>query len=202
MTTITIISGSHRIQGESSRVANYVSSLITKQDSTSTVHNIDISSVPFWDEGKWGEPSLAEKWNTIWSPISEKLQTSDALIFITPEYGGMASPKIANFLLIAGSHEVGHKPALLISVSASRGGAYPIAQLRSFAYKNNHLCWIPDHVIVRNVKEYLEDVNNGVENYTDNMMKYAVTMLFDYADALGMVRAKGNINYKDFPYGM
>ena len=38
------------------------------------------------------------------------------------------------------------------AVSASDGGAYVIAELRMSSYKNNRLCWIPEHLIARQVK--------------------------------------------------
>jgi NAD(P)H-dependent FMN reductase len=199
MTNIAIISGSHREQGNSHRVANYIAHLL--QGNENKVDNLDITKVPFWDEGLWGEETLAKKWE-MWEPISERLKISEALIIITPEYGGMASPIISNFLLIASSEEIGHKPALLVSVSESRGGAYPVSQLRGFSSKNNHLCWIPDHVIIRNVNNFLDEVNTGKESYTSKVLNYSIKILLEYATALGYVRQSGNVDYEEFPYGM
>jgi azobenzene reductase len=201
MTNIAIISGSHRKSGNSHKVAEHIIELTHSISEPINAYCIDISSVPFWDEGKWGEKDLSEKWE-LWKPISEALKKCDALIIVSPEYGGMASPMISNFLLLASSEEVGHKPALLVSVSASRGGAYPIVQLRAFASKNNHLCWIPDHVIVRDVENYLQVEDEVKESYTRKMLNYTIRILVDYANALISVRQKGNIDYAQFPYGM
>ncbi|TVQ55984.1 MAG: NADPH-dependent oxidoreductase [Spirulina sp. DLM2.Bin59] len=199
MTNIAIISGSHREQGNSHRVGHYIAHLL--QQSNHNADNIDITELPLWDEGLWGKEQLAAKWQ-MWEGISERLQAAEAFVIITPEYCGMASPMITNFLLIANSQEVGHKPGLIVGVSASRGGAYPIAQLRSFSVKNNHLCWIPDHVIIRDVDTFLEEVNGGKSSYTAEMLNYALKMLGDYAIALRHVRESGNVDYKTFPYGM
>ena len=103
---------------------------------------------------------------------------------------------------MASPQEVGHKPGLLIAVSASRGGAYPIAQLRSFSSKNNYICWIPDHVIVRDVEDFLNEINSGKENYTSQKLEYALTILLGYAAALVQVRNSGELDYQRFPYGM
>jgi azobenzene reductase len=199
MSNLAIISGSHRETGNSHRVAKLVSTLLTRSGHNSTLINIE--NLPLWDEGLWGKEPLAEKW-TLWQPISQQLQACDGLVIITPEYGGMASPLISNFLLIASPQEVGHKPGLLVAVSASRGGAYPIAQLRSFSSKNNYICWIPDHVIVRDVEDFLNEINTGKENYTSRKLGYALTILTAYAAALVQVRNSGQLDYQSFPYGM
>jgi azobenzene reductase len=201
MAHILIVSGSHRKNGNSHKVAEHVLQVISKENQGVKADILDISSVPFWDEGKWGDAELADKWK-VWSPISEKLRQCDGIVIITPEYAGMATPKITNFLMISSSDEVGHKPALLVTVSASRGGAYPISQLRSFSAKNNHICWVPDHVIIRDVEQYLKDSEQGKESYTRKMLGYATKIFLDYSHALKSIREKGNINFKDFPYGM
>jgi azobenzene reductase len=199
MANLAIISGSHRENGNSHRVAKLVSDLLTRKGHESTL--INIQDLPLWDEGLWGKEPLAEKW-TLWQPISQQLKNCDGLVVISPEYAGMASPLITNFLLMASPQEVGHKPGLLIAVSASRGGAYPIAQLRSFSSKNNYICWIPDHVIVRDVEDFLNEINSGKENYTSQKLEYALTILLGYAAALVQVRNSGELDYQRFPYGM
>jgi azobenzene reductase len=199
MSKIAILSGSHRDTGNSHRVAKLVSNVLTRKGHESTI--VNIQNLPLWDEGLWGKEPLAEKW-VLWQPISQQLQECDGLVVITPEYAGMASPLITNFLLMASPQEVGHKPGLLIAVSASRGGAYPIAQLRSFSSKNNYICWIPDHLIVRDVDDFLNEINSGKENYTSQKLDYALTILVQYAAALVQVRNSGELDYQRFPYGM
>lgn len=199
MSKIAIISGSHRDTGNSHRIAKLVSNLLTRKGHDSSI--LDLQNLPLWDEGLWGKDPLAEKW-TLWEPLSQQLKDCDGLVVISPEYGGMASPLISNFLLIARPEEVGHKPGLLIAVSGSRGGAYPIAQLRSFSAKNNYLCWIPDHVIVRDVDNFLNEINSGKDNYTHQKLVYALTILLQYAMALVQVRNSGELDYQTFPYGM
>ena len=48
-----------------------------------------------------------------------------------------------------------HEPGLIVTVSAGAGGSYPVTELRISSYKNTRLCYIPDHVIVRNVGQML-----------------------------------------------
>jgi hypothetical protein len=39
---------------------------------------------------------------------------------------------------------------LIIAVSGGAGGgAYPVAELRMSSYKNSRICYLPEHLIVR-----------------------------------------------------
>ena len=42
---------------------------------------------------------------------------------------------------------------LIVSISSGIGGADPI-ELRSSSYKNSHILWIPENIIIRNVEQY------------------------------------------------
>ena len=80
----------------------------------------------------------------------------DELVVMSPEWSGMVPAGLKNFFLLCGADHLAHKPGLIVGVSASLGGSYPIAELRTSSYKNTRLCYIPDHVIVRNVGQMLK----------------------------------------------
>ena len=84
--------------------------------------------------------------------ISNELETSDGFIMIVPEYGGMATPNSKNMFLLFNGGELFHKPGLIVSISSGKGGSYPISELRSSSYKNSHIMWIPENIIIRNVE--------------------------------------------------
>ena len=199
MNQIAIISGSHKETGASDRVAIAISEMIKTSFPDSSAEIVSIKHLPFWDEGMWGDAALEDKWEA-WKPISASLKKADAFVFIAPEYGGMAPPKLSNFLLLCSSNEVGHKPALAVGVSASRGGAYPITQLRSYGYKNNKICWIPDHVIIRNVENDTSPLPTG--SFENRFTLYCLSVLDAYASALKGVRSSGALNLEDYPHGM
>ena len=46
---------------------------------------------------------------------------------------------------------------LIVSISSGNGGAYPISELRSSSYKNSHILWIPENIIIRNVKQFSQE---------------------------------------------
>jgi NAD(P)H-dependent FMN reductase len=60
-----------------------------------------------------------------------------------------------NFMNYCGVEDVAHKPALLVSVSSGRGGAFPINQMRQLGYKNNRIMYLPEHLIVRSVEKVM-----------------------------------------------
>ena len=84
--------------------------------------------------------------------MSKKLIKSQGFVLVVPEYGGMASPNSKNLFLLANNGEFFHKPGLIVSISSGLGGAYPISELRSSSYKNSHIMWIPENIIIRNVE--------------------------------------------------
>ena len=140
----------------------------------------------------------------------------DALILITPEWGGTASPLLKNLLMMAEAADIGHKPVLLVSVVNGISGAYPIAELRMNAFSNNKLVAIPDHLIIRNVEEILNTINkdnlqeNSAITRRDNNIRhrigYSLHTLLHYSQAMKSLREtlQGNVynNEHLYQYGM
>jgi len=199
-----ILSGSHRPGSQSRKVARFIASDIQSQypDAASFVLDIATANLPFWDEGMWED---SEKWAKAWGPVAAQLRDSDAFIVVAPEWGGMVPAGVKNFFLLASSAELGHKPGLIVGVSETRGGAYPVSELRSSSYKNNYLCYIPEHLIVRNVTEVLNTDGHGAsseDQYIRDRISYTIRVLHTYAEALKHVRKSGVIDTKTYPYGM
>ena len=182
---VTIIVGSQRSPSASLRVGRYVAGELEDQFETDTfLLELATSGLGFWDTD-FSEKS-GPQWEN-WAPISDHLKTSDALILVFPEWGGMAPPIMKNFMLLASKDEIGDKPALLVSVSSGMGGSYPIAELRASAGKNSRVCIIPDHMIVRKVDEVLPDTLACAPEVRDRLRYHLGNMLL-YADALANVR--------------
>jgi multimeric flavodoxin WrbA len=154
-----------------------------------------------WDESVWSGDA---RWQELWGPISKTLRESDALVVVAPEWAGMVPPGLKNFFLLCATKEVGHKPALIVSVSSGVGGTYPVAELRVSSYKNNRLVYIPEHVIIRNVGESLhgDEPANDRDRDLRRRLHHALGILIEYGKALGQVRASGVVDYKEFPFGM
>lgn len=198
---IAIISGSHRQQSESERVGRYLQGCIEREGASSVFVSLAGNPFPLWDEERWTE---SPRWDQTWGPTSSSLAASAGLIFIAPEWGGMVPPGLKNFFLLCQSGELAHKPALLVSVSSGIGGSYPIAELRSSSYKNTKVCYLPEHLIVRQCATKLHGETPHDEHDAElrERASYSVTLLLAYAQALTAVRASGALDEKRFPYGM
>jgi NAD(P)H-dependent FMN reductase len=197
---ISIISASHRKESESERIANLIGSKIKSNKPSINLFNLDLSfsNLPLWSPDKKNGSGI---WGEHWKNISNELKQSDGFIFVVPEYGGMATPNSKNIFLLCGDGELAHKPGLIVSVSSGNGGAYPIADLRSFSYKNTHIMWIPENIIIRNVQEY-NPGNHGssIPEWLDNRIDYTLEILLAYS--LNMRPLRELINRKEFGNGM
>lgn len=195
---ITMVVGSHRKNSESHRVANVLSEHYLSDFNKVYMHNLAELKLPFWDEGIWeGE----ERWNEILAPIYTDIMDSDAFIVITPEWSGMAPPMLKNYFLLSDQEIMRHKPALIVSVSSGMGGAYPVSELRSSSYKNTKLCYIPDHLILRNIEYLFKGLDEELDEEIDARVEFSCNLLFSYAKALVSVR-KENFPFDQFAYGM
>ncbi len=191
---LVIISSSQRSPSQSAKVAQYMNQTSQQFDN---VQHIELCqyNLPYWD----GEPEQKSETGSSWPLIREQIKRADALILITPEWGGMATPILKNFLLMCDAQDTGHKPALLVSVVSGISGAYPITELRMNALKNNKIVATPDHLIIRNVEEVLnqnKQQQSEHEKSLINRIDYSIHMLHQYAIALKQVR----VNHQQSPF--
>jgi NAD(P)H-dependent FMN reductase len=198
-----IVSGSHRPQSQSGKVARYVSGQLSTLDASYSTYLLELGKnpLPLWEEGIWNKDP---KMLGLWKPVSEAISACDAIVVIAPEWSGMVPAALKNFFLFASDGCLYHKPGLIVGVSASRNGAYPVAELRTSSYKNSHIQYISEHVIVRNVNEVLNEADPASEEDSSlrKRFDYSLRILAEYAKALKTVRASGVLNRKDFPFGM
>ncbi|KXO09309.1 Azoreductase [Moritella sp. JT01] len=185
---LVIVSGSQRNNSESAKVAAYIASAANQ---FKTVQHIELCKyqLPFWD----GDDESKSAPGCDWPLISEALMQADAFVLITPEWEGMATPILKNFLMMCAKDDTAHKPALLVSVVSGISGAYPIAELRMNGCKNNKLVAIPDHLIIRNVGDVLnagtDDPQLSERDHSiRHRIRYSLHTLHQYGHALGQVR--------------
>ena len=132
------------------------------------------------------------------------MRRADGFVIIAPEWAGMVPPGLKNLLLFAGPKEVGHKPAMIVAVSASRGGSYPVNELRTSGYKNSRLVYIPEHVLIHDVNDMLSGATPASDRdaWLRRRIEFADRILLEYAKALAPIRTSGLTEHADFPYGM
>ena len=197
---ISIISASHRINSQSKKISDFLQNSLCNIDSKLDTFVLDLAdeAIPFWSPEKKDGKGI---WGNTWNFISSNLNNSDGFILVVPEYGGMATPAAKNIFLLCGNGELAHKPGLIVSVSSGNGGAYPISELRSSSYKNTHIMWIPENIIIRNVEEFNPGSHGkNIPEWLDDRIEYVLKLLLAYAS--NMITLREVVNRKDFGNGM
>lgn len=185
MLNIALVAGSSRGNSQSGKVARFLRQRLIELEHTSEAQSsvIDLgqSPLPLWPADDSGP----------WPLYQRQLAAADAVVVISPEWHGMACPAIKNFFIYASKAELAHKPGLLVGVSSSVGGAYPISELRASSYKNCRLCYLPEHLIVRQAEKVLNgpQADDEADERIRARIDYALDVLARYAHALQPVRA-------------
>lgn len=200
---IAIIVGSHRKDSQSAKVARFLASqLMSLGEHNCWICDLGNEPLPLWDEEIGSD---APQWSDL-KAVTEKVDSADAFIIIAPEWHGMVPAALKNFFLVCGGASFAHKPALPVGVSVGPGGTYPINELRTSSYKNNRLCYLPEHLIVRNcmlvMNEDVSENDEGEHSYISERSLYCMKQLIAYADALAQVRASGAADLTPYPNGM
>jgi len=197
---ISIISASHRKNSQSKKISFFLQNNLSDLESKLDTYILDLVDVtlPLWSPEKKDGKGI---WGETWNSISSNLNESDGFILVVPEYGGMATPAAKNIFLLCGNGEFAHKPGLIVSISSGNGGAYPISELRSSSYKNTHLMWIPENIIIRNVEEFNPGSHGkNIPEWLDSRIDYVLKLFLTYA--LNMKPIREIVNRKDFGNGM
>lgn len=200
---IGIISGSHRSPSQSEKVANYLNKCLVEAGVETWIYLLANNPLPLWDQSIW-EGNKA--WSERLKPLQKDLSECDGFIVITPEWHGQVPSGLKNFFLLFSQAELGHKPALIASVSSSDGGAYPIAELRMSSYKNNRICYIPEHLILRKVEKILnenpDDNDESLDAYYRERINWTLEILKAYTTALKPMRDSTQTSHDKFSFGM
>ncbi|GIZ12007.1 NADPH-dependent FMN reductase [Pseudomonas sp. NCCP-436] len=198
MLNIALVAGSSRSNSQSGKVARFLRQRLIDLGHTtqeqSNVIDLGLAPLPLWPADDSGP----------WELFRQQLAAADAVAIVAPEWNGMACPAVKNFFLYASKAELAHKPGLLVGVSSGIGGAYPISELRASGYKNCRLCYLPEHLIVRQVEKVLNGPQPADE--ADERIRaridYTLDVLVRYAHALQPVRAAINFDNPAFANGM
>jgi NAD(P)H-dependent FMN reductase len=198
MLNIALVAGSGRNNSQSGKVARFLRQRLIQLEQTSDelscVIDLGLAPLPLWPAEDAGP----------WNLYSQQLKNADAVVIVAPEWNGMACPAIKNFFIYASKAELAHKPGLLVGVSSGVGGAYPISELRASSYKNCRLCYVPEHLIVRQVEKVLNSPEPASED--DQRLRgridYDLDILGKYAKALQSVRESIDMSNPAFANGM
>jgi NAD(P)H-dependent FMN reductase len=201
---ISIISGSHRNPSQSEKVARHIEKTLQQEQGVDTwLYTLADNPLPLWDQSLWEDNP---EWKERLAPIREQLTSSDGFVIVSPEWHGQVPAGLKNFFLLFNRFELGHKPAMIVAVSSADGGSYPVAELRMSSYKNNRICYIPEHVIVRNVEKVLnnkdQDNNQEADSYFRERISWSLGILKAYAEAMKTMRETAQVHHDKFGNGM
>lgn len=199
---IAVVSGSHRPQSESGKVARFVVERLHSHGLSAYLLDLGRTEIPVWQEDFWSKG--VEGWNATWKDISQHLHKADGLVIVSPEWSGMVPPLLKNFFLLCSHGELSHKPGLIIGVTSGRSGSYPIAELRMSSYKNTKICYMPEHLIIRNVEHVLNspEASSTDDAETRKRLDYSLELLGHYARALKPIRNEEIVAKSPYPFGM
>jgi NAD(P)H-dependent FMN reductase len=192
---IGIISSSHRKNSRSMQTARWVSEVLVQKNFECELFDLAEMEFPFWNEEFWKADSDE---TADWIPISERLSSCVGFVLISPEWAGMMPPKLTNFLLLCSRQELSYKPTLLVSVSAGPSGTYPIAQLRMSGSKNNQMVFLPDHLIIRNVSTFFDELNE--QHPIFKRLEFNLEVMGSLVPAFQQLRKTIEVNR--YPYGL
>ena len=203
---IGIICGSHRNKSQSGKISRHIEQELLRQGLCDQTWLYDLANnpLPMWDEGvKTGD----EQWQIVLAPLSTEVKSCDGFVIVSPEWNGMVPAGLKNFfLMFTTGGELAHKPGLIVTVSAAIGGAYPVAELRMSSYKNCRICYLPEHLIIRNVGTvFNEDSENNEpksQEILEGRLTYCLELLREYAQAFRQIRSSGKTSLATYINGM
>lgn len=200
---IGIISGSHRNPSQSEKVARFIQGRLEDKGVETWLYCLADNPLPLWDQGVWDGD---QQWKDLLDPLREQVASCDGFVIVTPEWHGQVPAGLKNFFLMFNRFEMGHKPGLITAVSSGDGGSYPVAELRMSSYKNNRLCYIPEHLILRSVESVLNsnpaDNNPSSDEYYRERIEWSLDVLLGYAKAMSSMRESTPIFHEKFGNGM
>ncbi len=200
---IGIISGSHRSPSQSEKVSEYIQQVLVGKNVETWLYALANNPLPLWEQSIWEND---EAWSSRLEPIKNELKSCDGFVIVSPEWHGQVPAGLKNFFLLFSRFELGHKAALIVTVSSGDGGAYPVAELRMSSYKNNRICYIPEQLILRHVESILNEDpaqnNPEADSYFRERIDWTLDLLKGYTQALSSMREHSRIFHDQFGNGM
>jgi len=197
---VALIAGSHNRNSQTVKLARYIEQRLIQLGLSSQgetfLHDLGEAPLPFWTSETVGKQSETLR--------PELLAKADAFVILSPDWNGMATPAVKNWFIHAPAESLAHKPALLCGVSAGGGAVYPVSDLRAHSFKNCRICFIPDHLVVRDTAKYFNTPEpiEPAEQLMRERIDFTLQVLASYAQGLKATRALLPPTPKDFRFGM
>lgn len=195
---IHIVSGSQLEGSQSARVAGVLKSRLLALEvcgqGDCQIQDLGTDPLPLWDKTAGSELM----------PQADFIRRADGLILISPDWHGMATPALKNWFYFLPDQAIEHKPVLLCGVSAGQGGLYPVMDLRAHSFKNFRPCYLPEHLLIRQVKSHFLHADPTTDEQAMLLARtdYCLLLLQAYAAGFQQIRRVLPERHPAFSYGM
>lgn len=192
-----LVSGSSRSDSQSRRVTDELARRIENRQVETSIIDLFETPVSTVLDDIHSEGSAEGE---IVSKITSEAESADGFVIVTPEWGGMATPAVKAMFAVTTGYA--HKPGLIVSVSASLNGSYPVSDLRMSSYKNTKIVYIPDHLVLRNVSSLYGESESGESEYINERTDFSIDALIAYATAMAPIRDEEFLYQEKYTFGM
>lgn len=153
---VIIIAGSNRKGATSTRLSEYVASLITAQGHQAAVFNLYENPLPFYSpDGEYGSTEKI-------SELQKAVRAADAIVLATPEYHSGLSGVLKNALDHLGQDHFRGKVVLSMSSAGGTVGTSSLQQMQAIV-RNLHGINLPEWISIGGAQR-----NWFMEPHTDN----------------------------------
>ena len=149
MSRILVISASQQKVSQSRKVSEVIRQKLDDAGVQADILDLGQTVLPLWSGDEPNDKAAM-------ATVEAQLNSATGFVFVIPEWNGMAPPALKNLLIWFGAAQFAHKPALLCAVSAGMGGAFVISEMRGTSYKNSRICYLPEHLIIRDIEQVLQ----------------------------------------------
>ncbi|MGS2740085.1 NADPH-dependent FMN reductase [Sinomicrobium sp. M5D2P17] len=182
---ITIVIGSVRSERHSHRLAHFIGQQLSAKGAETDIIDLSITPLPVYGVNGPEAVHIA--------PIGRKLEQSDALILVTPEYHGSFSGALKNMLDYYWA-EFQKKPIGVATASSGKmGGINASSQLQHVILSLGAYA-LPLKLLVPEIHHAFDDTNSPVqESVTGNTEKFLNEFLW-YTDAIYHKKVRESYN--------
>ena len=192
---LLIIAGSSQANSQSRRIGKYIKTASEQFNFSTNLVDLHEVNLPIF----LSQPAPQ------WPKLAEQLAQAEGYVWVIPEWNGGANPSLKNMLLYADTALLGHKPVMLVGISAGGGGFYPIMDAKSVGQKNMRYIIVPDNLVINRCQQVLlnHDIDEKAEDYQLKLrLNYSLTILGLYVQHLNNLRQSKIIDYQAYPFGM
>lgn len=186
-TKILVILGSTREGRRGEKVANWAMGILSK-NTGADFEFVDLRdwNLPFYDFPTSPSTERGLYHNKLQKKWSEKIDSADGFLMITPEYNHGYSAVLKNAIDYAW-FEWNHKPIAFISYGSAAGGVRAVEQLRLVAIELEMIP-IRQAVQISGIRSAFDDKGNIIDKSFDHRLEGVAKYLILWTESLKKIR--------------